>query len=77
MTNFKFKGFDVDINRPSGMRMYWTWDAYNEKTGDSLGDREGGDLGSVSNAKFTIKSWILQYLKDKKAFGSRHPNLVN
>lgn len=77
MTEFKFEGFYVTIDKPSGWKMYWTWEAYNEKTGENLGDSEGGDLGSVSNAKETIKRWILQYKANKQEFQIRHPYLVH
>ena len=63
MTDLKYKGFDITIN-PQGDRMF-TWIARNKKTGTVLGDNEGGELGTISNARQEIKQWIRNFLTKK------------
>jgi hypothetical protein len=73
-TKIKHRKWKLQIEKPRGMRMYWTWSAESSK-GDYLADDEGGDLGSMSNAKQTIKSWIKKFEKNPIAFKQLHPFL--
>jgi len=61
MAKFKYKGFEVELWRDEGSPYLFLWEATNKKTGIKLGDLEGGELGTVANAKRTIKKWILAY----------------
>ena len=63
--DFRYKGFDVNIDK--NMMGYFVWDASNKKD-DYLADNEGGDLGNMKNAKFTIKKWINDFLRDPISF---------
>ena len=63
MAEFKYKGFEVEINKRSdGL---FTWTAYDTKSSTLLGDREGGELSTYSNAKYTIKRWIAAFKSNK------------
>ena len=61
MAHFKFKGFEIELQRSEDSPYLFTWEAENKKTGVVLADREGGELSSVGNAKRTIKKWIAAY----------------
>jgi len=64
-THFKFKGFEIDLDRDEDSPYLFVWEAENKKTGVILGDREGGELNTIANAKKTIKKWIVAYLTKK------------
>jgi hypothetical protein len=69
---FRYKGFDVSVEKRSdGL---FRWYAYSDDV--TLGDREGGDLGTYKYAKSRIKKWIDEYLQDPQAFKRRYPELV-
>jgi hypothetical protein len=63
--DFKYKGFTVSVEKGE----YFTWYAF-DSNGNELSDSEGGDLGSMGNAKDTIKRWIDQFLQNPEKFAA-------
>ena len=61
MTQFKYKGFDVELSKDEMSPYLFIWEAENKKTGAVLGDSEGGELSTMVNARRTIKRWIVLY----------------
>lgn len=71
---FKYKGWQVEVEKDPWMG-YYKWSAEGP-SGQRLGDHEGGELGSMSNAKTEIKRWLDEYMNNPFEFGARYPELV-
>ncbi len=61
MVQFKYKGFNVEVWRDDLSPYLFIWEAEQIKGKTVLGDREGGELGTMANARRTIKKWITLY----------------
>ena len=68
MKIFKYKGFDIELYKSEDSPYLYIWEAENKKTGVILGDRDGGELGTMTNAKKQIKKWIMYYKLKKYDF---------
>ena len=72
--HFEYRGFNVVVEKYLGL---FRWKADGEEPHFvTLRDREGGDLMTMKNAKYKIKRWIDEYLRDPKKFQRRYPELL-
>jgi len=74
--NYKVKPntkWDISIEK-NDMSLYH-WEAHSNH-GDIVADREGGELGNVSNAKVQIKEWLKDYTWNPRHFITQYPYLV-
>ena len=71
---YKYRGiiWEIYINKPlKGSMRHWTWNA--ESSFGSLSDPEGGELGSMTNARQTIEGWIKQFMDNPMQFKIYNP----
>lgn len=65
--------WDISIWKDD-MSLY-KWEAHSNH-GDIVGDREGGELGNMSNAKAQVKDWVKDFTYNPAHFINRYPYLV-
>ena len=71
---FNYKGFEVKVWK--NYMLNFVWYAQNVKTGDRLGDREGGDLVNMVYAKRVIKKWINKFLANPYRLKRDLPEII-